>query len=47
MVMVTLGVLPVVLGIDAIFCGLHRKRDQQLLNSWLGAQQKAGQLPLG
>ena len=38
MVMVTLGVLPIVLGIDAIFRGLHRKRDQQL-------QQEARQLP--
>jgi protease PrsW len=49
MAVVVLGVLPIALGIDAIFCGLHRKRerDQQLLNSWLGAQQEAGQLPPG
>ena len=47
MAVVVLGVLPIVLGIDAIFCGLHRKRDQQLLNSWLSARQEARQLPLG
>jgi cadmium resistance protein CadD (predicted permease) len=48
MAVVMLGVLPIALGIDAIFCGLHRKRerDQQLLNSWLSAQE-AGQLPPG
>jgi RsiW-degrading membrane proteinase PrsW (M82 family) len=49
MAVVALGILPIVLGVDAIFCGLHRKRerDQHLLNSWLSAQQEAGQLPRG
>jgi protease PrsW len=49
MAVIALGVLPIALGIDAIFCGLHRRRerDQQLLNSWLSARQEAGQLPPG